>query len=106
VKDNNKDNNTRIAEALLKKAVGYSVDEVVSEYVNEEETGQVKLIKKKVTTKHIPPDSTATKTLLEFFYSQNTSDFRNMSDAELQEEKERLLKMLASSKEQETKEEE
>ena len=100
-----KSNNETIAEALLKKAVGYSVDEVVSEYVSEEETGAVKLVKKKVTTKHIPPDSTATKTLLEFFYSKSNDDIRNMSDEELIKEKERLFKSLGQA-EKDNKEDE
>ena len=92
-----------IAEALLKKAMGYSVDEVVSEYVSEEESGEIKLVKKKITTKHIPPDSAATKTLLDFFYAESAIGYKQMTDIELQQEKQRLLKMLNENEKQSTK---
>ena len=41
--------------ALVKKALGYDYKEVVEEYVSGEE-GEVRLAKKKVTKKNVPPD--------------------------------------------------
>ncbi len=82
-------NKADLKDALIKKALGYDATEVVEEYVSGEE-GEIKLSKKKVTKKNIPPDLTALKILLE------EEDFvlENMSDEELEKEKFRLLEML------------
>ncbi len=77
--------------ALIKKALGYDATEVVEEYIADEEG--VKLSKKKVTKKNVPPDITAIKLLLE----GDELDLSKMSDDELIKEKERLLKLLAES---------
>lgn len=77
--------------ALIKKAMGYDVKEVVEEYVSDD-NGDVKLTKKKVTKKNVPPDIGAIKMLME-----NGTKLNEMSDEELEEEKQRLLKLLASS---------
>lgn len=77
--------------ALIKKALGYDATEVVEEYIADEEG--VKLSKKKVTKKNVPPDITAIKLLLE----GEELDLSKMSDDELIKEKERLLKLLAES---------
>ena len=78
--------------ALIKKALGYDCTETVEEYAGDEQ-GEVRLLKKKVTVKNVPPDITALKILLEE-QSKNVSE---MSDEELENEKERLLKLLARS---------
>ena len=49
-----------IESAILRKAVGYEVQEIVEEY-----SGENELIKRKVSYKHVPPDMTAIKTILE-----------------------------------------
>ncbi|MCL2540367.1 MAG: hypothetical protein FWE53_02925 [Firmicutes bacterium] len=87
-------NEQKIADALLKKAIGYSVEEVVSEYINDENAGGEKLVKKKITTKHIPPDSMATKTLIALFYGNKTGELSKLSDAELLSEKNRIIAEL------------
>lgn len=76
-------------EALIKKALGYDATEVVEEYVAGEE-GDVKLIKKKVTKKNVPPDITAIKILLE----NQSESIEEMSDEQLEKEKARLIKLL------------
>lgn len=81
-----------IEKALLKKALGYDCDEVVEEYVVDEE-GNAKLSKKKVTKKHISPDIPAAKVLLEH-YSNTSSKYENMTDDELRQEKLNLIKLL------------
>ena len=78
-----------LEQALIKKALGYDTQEVVEEYVGDEE-GKVKLTKKKVTIKNVAPDMTALKLLLE----ESQKQVADMTDAELHEEKVRLLKLL------------
>ncbi|MBO4412517.1 MAG: hypothetical protein J5779_00675, partial [Clostridia bacterium] len=51
-------------EAIYKKAVGYETDEIVEEYVYDE-SGDLKLNKKKVTKKYISPDLQSVKMLLD-----------------------------------------
>ncbi len=54
--------------------------------------GEYKLVKRKVTTREIPPDIKAVKLLLD---GGNDEAF---SDEELEEEKQRLLKLLKENK--------
>ena len=75
-------------QALIKKALGYDVKEIVEEYVNED--GEIRLTKKKVTKKNVPPDMTALKILLD----EREQPLERMSDQELEDEKIRLLKLL------------
>lgn len=81
-----------IESALLKKALGYDHDEIVEEYVIDEE-GVVKLAKKKVTTKHFSPDIPAAKILLEEF-NKNTNIYESMTEEQLKEQKNKLIKLL------------
>ncbi len=83
-----------ILNAILKRALGYSYKEVQEEY-GVREDGEVQLIKRKITDKYLPPDSGALKTYLELSQDAGVSD---MSDEELQKEKERLLEELQKSK--------
>ena len=85
----------KIRSALIKKALGYDATEVVEEYVSGEE-GEIKLNKKKVTKKNVPPDLTALKMLME----ESEKDVREMSDEELEIEKRRLLGILAEKKDE------
>jgi hypothetical protein len=78
-----------IYNALLKKAMGYTADESVEEFSAEEEG--LKLLKKKVTKKHVPPDVSALKVLLSLGSETSVSE---MTDEELEKEKTRLLKLL------------
>ena len=81
-----------LIKALLKKATGYTYDEITEEYVVDE-TGQAVLNKKKVTTKYCPPDSGALKAYLDLVGEPSIEE---MSDEEIQTEKERLLQELAT----------
>lgn len=49
----------QVENALLKRALGYSYDEVTQERIFNEETGRVELIPVKVVTKEVQPDTTA-----------------------------------------------
>lgn len=87
------DEEEKIRKALLKKALGYQANEVVEEYVLDED-GNEKLSKKKVTKKHISPDISAVRMLLERYYTDIADDIRNMTDEELLAERARLLKLI------------
>lgn len=72
--------------ALKKCAVGFGASEVVEEFTVED--GELKLVKKKVTRRDIPPDLKAVKLLME---ERNPC---SLTDDELENEKQRLLNML------------
>ena len=88
-KKNKKNFKTDLENALIKKALGYDATEIVEEYSSDNE-GEVRLLKKKITTKNVPPDMTALKFLLD----EGTKDLTQMSDEELFAEKIRLLNIL------------
>ena len=75
--------------ALIKKALGYDAVETIEEYA--EEQGEIKLLKKKVTTKNVQPDITALKILLE----NEQTPVSSMTDEQLEQEKVRLIQLLA-----------
>ena len=79
-----------IKKALLKKAQGFYADEIIEEYVVDE-NGNAKLQKKKVTKKYVPADLAATKLLLDY-YNEKPENYENMSDEELDRQAERLYK--------------
>ena len=75
--------------ALQKRAEGYIQKEITEEYCMEDNV--CKLIKRKVITKDIPPDIDALKLLL------NGDDLSQLSDAQLEEEIEKLKAELLIS---------
>ncbi|MBE5743478.1 MAG: hypothetical protein E7358_02040 [Clostridiales bacterium] len=89
------DNKKSIKRALKKRALGYDSTEVTEEYT-EDGDGGVKLIKRKVVKKNVPPDVSAVKLLIEM--EGESSDVSNMTDGELELEKQRLLKLLDKEK--------
>lgn len=82
-----------INKALYKRAIGYEANEIVEEYLVDE-SGEYILNKKKVTKKHISPDLSAAKLLLEKFSNENDSEIKEMSKEELLQKKLELLEML------------
>ena len=80
--------NERARKAVSKLALGYDLVEVTEEYFVDEETALAHLAKKKIITKQMPPDIEAYKLL----YGQTMYD--DLSDEELEREKQRLLKQL------------
>lgn len=78
----------KIADALLKVALGFQVAEVTEEYA--EVDGALKLTKRKRTKKDVPPDLKAVQMLL----GENGGGMENMSDEELEAKKQRLLAAL------------
>lgn len=75
-----------VKQALKRCAVGFETGEVVEEFTVE--NGELKLVKKKVTRRDIPPDIKAVKMLLD---GENVS---GLSDEELEKERERLMAIL------------
>lgn len=80
----------KLVDSLYKKAVGYTATEKTMEYSPEGD-----LVKKKVTSKHYPPDISALKAYLELTSGE---DLERMSDEELESEKKRLLEELEEMK--------
>lgn len=76
----------RVKDALAKCAVGFETGEVVEEYAADGEG--LKLVKRKVTRRDIPPDIKAVRMLLD------EDDVSAMSDEQLEEERKRLLREL------------
>ncbi len=85
-----------IRKALLKKALGFSSDEVVEEYTLDKDGNEV-LNRRKVTKKYNPPDISAVKILME---KEGVFDdeLSHMTLTELKKEKKRLLKLLKEEK--------
>lgn len=77
----------KIRDAILKVALGFTVEEVTEEYDAKE--GELRLIKRKETKKDVPPDLKAVKLLLD-----DGTDYSALSDEELEAEKRRLIKEL------------
>ena len=77
----------KLVDSLYKKAVGYTATEKTTEYSPDGE-----VVKKKVVSKHFPPDISALNAYLELISSGE--DYESMTDEELAREKQRLLKEL------------
>ena len=88
--------NKKLNKALIKRALGYMNREVTEEFSSD--NGKMKLIKKKITKKKVPPDITAVKVLLDI-YSDQDLDVSNMTDEELLLERDKLLEKLKENKE-------
>ena len=77
--------------ALKKCAVGLETSEIVEEF--DAKDGELKLIKRKVTKRDIPPDIKAVKMLMD------EGGVDGLSVEELEEEKKNLLKLLNKEEE-------
>ncbi len=76
--------------ALIKRAAGYIQKEISEEYIEQE--GKMKLVKRKVVTKDIPPDLEALKIIL-----SEKSDYSALSDEELESELENLKREISGA---------
>ena len=77
--------------AIKKLVKGFCLKEVTNEYVADE-NGDMKLSKQKVSKKLVPPNTDILKMLFSKTETQSLS-FDTWSDAELEKEKQRLLKL-------------
>ena len=90
-----KDFKSSVEKMLLKKAMGYKVKENVDEYASVGE--EMKLVKRRITTKYVSPDLAAAKTLLELNGREEQNDLSYLSDEQLLRERTRLLLALDSA---------
>ena len=90
-----KDFKSSVEKMLLKKAMGYRVKENVDEYASVGE--EMKLVKRRITTKYVSPDLAAAKTLLELNGREEQNDLSYLSDEQLLRERTRLLLALESA---------
>ena len=90
-----KDFKSSVEKMLLKKAMGYKVKENVDEYASVGE--EMKLVKRRITTKYVSPDLAAAKTLLELNGREEQNDLSYLSDEQLLRERTRLLRALESA---------
>ena len=81
----------KIQKALLKRALGYDSSETVEEYAKSGD--DMTIVRKKITTKNVPPDITAVKMLLDNM-RENEHDLSELSAKDLEAEKLRLLALL------------
>lgn len=81
-------NHDEIMEAVIKRAVGYEAKETVEEYQIVD--GSLELVKRRITTKDVPPDISAAKLIFD------DGDYSELTDEQLEEEKFRLLNELKS----------
>ena len=93
-----KNQDEMLSDAVISRAKGCEAREVVEEYAIDDDNGNVKLVKKKVTTKYLPPDISAVKMYLNL-NATNTNNYQNMTDDELVAEKHRLLNILKDMEE-------
>ncbi|MBR2052833.1 MAG: hypothetical protein IJ959_01620 [Clostridia bacterium] len=89
-----------IEKALIKKAVGFQVEEVIEEFSIDENGNQV-LTKRKKTTKNIPPDVSAIKILLAYYDEKTFDELNAMTDEELRQQRDLLLHSLQKFDEKE-----
>lgn len=78
--------------AIKKLVKGFCLKEVVNEYVLDGQ-GNKQLTKQKISKKSVPPNTD----ILKMLYNKSesaTTNFDGWSDAELEKEKQRLLKLL------------
>lgn len=81
-----------IRRALYRRAVGFEADEVTEEYSFNE--GEEVLLKRRVVKKQVPPDVAAAK-----LYVEAQTPLTELTDEELEREKDRLLHLLKSVEE-------
>lgn len=80
--------NEQIEKAVLRKALGYEIQEITEEY-----SGDNELLKRKITTKHYPPDMSAVKVFVEM-EDDPSCEIATLSDSQLQQLKLRLISQL------------
>lgn len=78
--------------AIRKLVKGFCLKEETNEYVLDSQ-GNMQLTKQKISKKIVPPNTDILKMIFTKTETQ-TANFDNWSDAELEKEKQRLLKLL------------
>lgn len=78
--------------AIKQCVAGLTVLETTSEYLLDEDTGKMKLVKQKKVEKSIPPNTDIIKLLYQ--KTEEKTDFEKYTDEELEKTKQKLLKQL------------
>ena len=86
----------KLSDALYKKALGFTTQEVSEEYAIVD--NELVLQKRKLNTKTYPPDLTALQLLISEVEQSESSIYDNYSLEELEKEKTRLKKLLEGEK--------
>ena len=79
--------------ALKLCITGLTTKEITTEYSLDEETNQLKVVKQKVQEKNLPPNSDIIKLVYQHVVESKV-DYNRLTDEELENEKQRLLKEL------------
>ena len=79
--------------ALKQTIAGLTLTETTTEYTLDEETGKLKIVKQKIQEKMLPPNVDLMKMLYQQVVEPK-NNFEELSDEELEKEKQRLLKEL------------
>lgn len=79
--------------ALKSCIKGLTTKEITTEYVLDDETGKMKIVKQKVNEKSLPPNVDLLKLIYPHLVDKK-NDYESLTDEELENEKQRLLKEL------------
>ena len=79
--------------ALKSCIKGLTTKEVTTEYVLDDETGKMKIVKQKVNEKSLPPNVDLLKLIYPHLVEKK-KDYDSLTDDELEKEKQRLLREL------------
>lgn len=83
--------------ALKSCIKGITTKEVVTEYAIDDESGKLKIVKQKISEKSLPPNVDLLKLIYPFVMDEKI-DYNKLTDEELEQEKQRLLKQLKEKK--------
>ena len=75
---------------LKQSLLGLKTTETTTEYVVDDETGKLKILKQKVNEKKLPPNNDLLKLVYQHF-TKDEMDYDELSDEDLENEKQRLL---------------
>lgn len=87
----------KLDDALFNRAIGFTKNEVSEEYSMIED--KLTLVKKKLNSKYYPPELKAIEMLIEKYDIKNENVYDGLSLSELEEEKNKLKKMLEEAQE-------
>lgn len=79
--------------AIKQCITGMKTEEITSEYVRDDETGKMIMVKQKKIEKNLPPNSDLIKIIYQKL-TEKTTNYNQLSDEDLEKEKQRLLKQL------------
>ena len=91
----------KVDDALFSRAIGFSKDEVTEEYSIVDD--KLTLVKKKLNSKYYPPELKAIEMVMEKYGLDKDDMYEKFNLVELEEEKNKLIKLLKAAQEKENK---